>query len=72
MMTVSEVDPILLDVLKSDGGWMTRGELAAALGISQMYPYYLERLEWMEDKGYIEIDTRTRGLAQKYFVYRAI
>ncbi len=67
---LTQVDSRLLDVLKSNGDWMTRSDIDAAVG--NLSPYHISRLERLANLGLIKLDYKIRGFAQRVFLYRAV
>ena len=51
----------MLAILRQQGDWMNRAELAEALQISKLVTHHAELLQSMVDKGLIEIRPRPTG-----------
>ncbi len=63
----------LLDILQKPGHeWMSRKQIARALGKRRLTPYDIALLEILQDKGLVEIQSRANGTPIGYeWVYHA-
>ncbi len=62
----------MLDTLRHAGGWITRKQLAQALGRpGQLTPYDVEILEGFVSAGLVERDDRLVGVVKTIWYYRA-
>lgn len=71
--TVTALGGMLLDVLRADGGWLTRRQLATALGRAdgRMTPYDAQLIERLVGAGLIEREDRPMGIVRTVRHYRA-
>lgn len=49
MLALNNLQLVLVDVLKANGGWMTPDEIARMLGNDHLSEYALRTLDWLED-----------------------
>lgn len=70
MQALTDVDEKILEVLKGNGGWMTRADLKDQIGA--MNRYYVDRLNGLIESGLVEVRTTTRGIVQRVYNYRAV
>jgi hypothetical protein len=63
----------LLETLRKTGiEWMNRKDIARAIGKRRLTPYDIALLELLQDKGLVEIQSRTNGTPIGYeWVYHA-
>lgn len=61
----------LLESLRTARRWLSREELAERTGKSRLSPHDTDLLNRLQEAGYVEIETRPAGIAEKY-VYRAV
>lgn len=71
--TVTALGGMLLDVLRADGGWLTRRQLATALGRAdgRMTPYDAQLIEGLVSAGLVEREERPMGIVRTVRYYRA-
>lgn len=72
--TVTVLGALLLDVLRADGGWLTRRQLATALGRGggRMTPYDAQLIEGLVSAGLVEREERPMGIVRTVRYYRAL
>jgi len=69
---LSELQRFILDVLRDNGDWMTRPQLAEAMNRpARLVPYDVQLLHDLCDKGLVERSTRIKGTVRKEHIYRA-
>lgn len=63
---------LLLDILRDNGGWMSRKDIGAALGRPRSYPvaYDIDLLEGLVAAGLVERDDRLSGAVKVVKYYR--
>lgn len=60
----------MLDVLLSEGDWLTRHQVAEKLGVRQLSSYQVLKLDSLVDKGLVERRQATVGLIKTRYEYR--
>lgn len=72
LIEVTELEAKLLEVLRANGDWMTRRQVAQALGRPGILtPYDVELLEKLAAADLVEITQRPTGPVRKVWSYRA-
>lgn len=70
--TMTALSDKMLDTLRQHNGWITRKQLAQALGRpGQLTPYDVEILEGFVSAGLVERDDRLVGVVKTVMHYRA-
>jgi hypothetical protein len=59
-----------LDIIAGAGDWMSRKQLAAAIGRKRLTPHDIDTLEMLTHAGYIEAEKHTTGVVLYEFRYR--
>lgn len=68
---MTELSEKMIETLRQHGGWITRKQLAGALGRpGQLTPYDIDLLEGMVKAGLIECENRLTGVVRKVKHYR--
>jgi hypothetical protein len=60
----------ILGVLRDNGDWMTRADIAAKMGKSRLNPNDLKQLEGLVSDGLVERDSEVVGISPQY-LYRS-
>lgn len=63
----------IIEILRNDGGWLTRSALADALGMDGLSHHDRDILARLDKAGYIEVDSRMRKVGSLFaeYIYRA-
>lgn len=70
---LTDLQAIILNVLREHGGWMKRSELATYLGRpSRLVPHDIDMLEGLVTIGLVEREKREIGTVKTVAVYRAV
>ena len=70
---VSDLKNLILKTLRENGGWMTRQEVATAIGRpGRANPYDIALLNQMVESGELEKSERPTGPVQRALTYRAV
>lgn len=70
---VTNLKDFILQTLRTNGGWMSRQEIATAIGRpGRISPYDIKLLNELVDSGLVEKSARPRGPVQRAHTYRAV
>ena len=68
---IDQAQPILNLLKSADGKWVSRTELARTLGIARLNAYHVALLEYLLEKGLIEVSNEpARGPIGYKWMYR--
>lgn len=70
---VTQLSDLILEKLRESGQWMTRREIAQAMGRpgNRLNPYDVQLLEVLASQKLVEIAQRKIGIVQTENIYRA-
>lgn len=70
--SVSDLKTYILETLRTHGGWMSRQEIATAIGRpGRISPYDIDLLNQLVEAGDVELSERPTGPVQRALTYRA-
>jgi hypothetical protein len=71
--TVTDLKNLILETIRANGGWMSRQEVATAIGRpGRANPYDIQLLNELVESGDLEKSERPTGPVQRAHVYRAV
>jgi DNA-binding IclR family transcriptional regulator len=70
---MSELEQVLLQALRSCPGWLSRREIADAIGRpnGKLLAYDRKLLQRLAEQGLVEVQLSRRGVVQQEYIYRA-
>lgn len=72
MEGISELGAILLEAIKTEDKPISRIEIAQKIGRKQLYPYDVEVLKQLVDKGLVQESREKTGVARVEYRYTAL
>lgn len=71
--TMTDLKNLIFETIRANGGWMSRQEIATAIGRpGRISPYDIKLLNDLVEAGLLETSERPTGPVQRALTYRAI